>query len=285
VFTVDDLVYMPGHPSIFVAQVETDFLKVVRNALEGVEVTFLLDGEVVGAARTDNEGRAQLVEDVDPAAQTKTISAATRVRGKSLSVERPIHRWDSGKVIVVVDVDHTLARTDYESLLTDALDTESEPYADSQRVVSRLAEHYELVYVTARPRFLLQKTRDWLNRFGFPDAPLVTTRSVGALLQQAEKKRDLLARRKELWPNMLIGIGDKRTDAEAYAAVGLLSVMLAPAEVPPASDNLVMVANWTKLGEFFEGAADTLRDPQALRDVLARDAGQSLIMPEDVRDE
>lgn len=279
VLTADDMVYLPGRDTIFVAQVEEESPFLVRDGVENESVAFWLDGKTVGQARTDGEGRAQLVRRVDVSPEVTRYTARIQTATQTLRVDRPIHRWDPDKVIIVVDVDHTLSRTDFETLLTEPIDTKSEPYEGARQVLATLAERYELLYLTARPRFLLDKTRQWLGGHDFPDAPLVTTRSVGALLEQAEKKRDMLQRRKELWPNLLIGIGDKNTDIEAYAATGMLSVVLAPAEVPPGTPNVVMFADWSAIGRFFERHAATLQNPKNLRGVIDRDAGTELVIP------
>lgn len=279
VLTADDVVYMPDRDTIFVAQVEEESPFLVRDGVEKEAVTFLLDGKTVGHARTDSEGRAQLVKRVRISPDASQYTARIQTTTQTMDVDRPIHRWDPGKVILVVDVDHTLSRTNYETLLTEPIDTRSEPYDGAREVLTTLGERYELLYMTARPRFLLDKTRQWLHDHEFPNAPLVTTRSVSALLDQAEKKRDMLRRRKELWPNMLVGIGDKDTDIEAYSATRMLSVVLAPAELPSDAPNVVMFADWPAIGRFFDRHATTLESAKALRSLIQRDEGTQLVMP------
>jgi hypothetical protein len=279
VLTADDLVYMPGRATLLVAQVEEDSPFVVRDGVEDQEVVYVLDGVVVGRARTDGEGRAELVTRVDQPAAGADYGVTIKRARRTWRVDRPIHRWDATRVIVVVDVDHTLSQTDYSTLLTEPVDTESEPYEGAREVLTALDEAYELLYLTARPRFLLDKTREWLTRHGFPAAPLVTTRTVSDVLAQAERKRELLEQRKELWPNVLIGIGDKASDIEAYAATGMLSVIRAPADVSPDVPNVVLMADWTAIGRFFERQAETLADAEKLRGVIEREAGTALVMP------
>jgi phosphatidate phosphatase APP1 len=283
IFTADDLAVMPRKPTIFVAQLETDSIGGLRDGVENHEVVFMVDGSVVGTARTDAEGRAQLIDEIVIPTHVSTYRVKTQVVGRQLTVQRPIHRWDPDRVIVVVDIDHTVSDTDYETLLTETDDTGSVPYPNSRATLRALGGHYELLYLTARPRFLLEETRTWLKRHDFPEAPLVTVRTVSEVLDQTKHKRQLLTRRKELWPNMLIGIGDKEADVGAYAATGMLGVILAPANVPVAAKNTVLLPDWSAINRFFRVHQQTLRSIERLSELLERDAGAELALPAPTR--
>lgn len=282
VLTVEDIAYVPDRPTIFVAQLERETGLGMRDGLENEVVTFSLDGVALGEARTDDEGRAQFVHRFELAAGSKVFTTAAAVGHERLEVERPIHHWRADTIIVVVDVDNTVSRTDYGTLLTEEVDTESEPVAGAREVLWQLDEHYELLYLTARPRFLLDTTREWLARHEFPAAPIVTTASVSDVFDQAETKRELLRVRKELWPHLLIGIGDKEADIEAYSSLGMLGIVLGPpAEAPPERPNVIMLENWPAIGRFFAQHRETLRDPERLRDVVGQQHGRRLLGPEE----
>ncbi len=273
VLTADDVAYMPGCPTLFVAQLDEETPLGIRNAREGEAIAFYLDGTRVGQAATDEEGRAQLVRKVTAPSNARTWTTKARVGRRELKVDRPIHRWEPDRVILAVDIDHTVSQTDYADLLTDGLDTESQPHAGAMESLARLQKDYQLLYITARPRILLEKTRAWLRHNGFPDAPLITARSVGAMWEQAEIKRRMLSRRREIWPNLLIGIGDKEADVKAYGKNGMLSVILAPDETPidgPDTRNVVLLPDWPAIQSFFNEHAQMLRDSRRLSAQLER---------------
>ena len=86
------------------------------------------------------------------------------------------------------------------------------------RLLQRLAQRYELVYIGARPGFTLPVTEEWLRRAGFPPGEI--------LLGESQEER--LALVKELRPryDFIAGIGDRWDDNELHAELGCLSIIL-----------------------------------------------------------
>lgn len=273
--TVDDFAHVPGRPGLFVAQLEAETPFGVRDGVEDHTITFWLDDIRVGTARTDGEGRAELLVH-NPLPPKATYCAATaRIDQRELRDQRPVHAWTDGRVIIVVDVDDTLADTDYDDLLLDPIDTESRPYPGAADILQQLQQHYHVLYLTARPRFLLEKTRDWLRRHGFPRAPVMTAPTVSDVLKPETLKRRLLAQRRETWPNMLIGVGNQPTDTRAYVSVGMLSIFITD-RVHAAAPNVITRSDWSMIRRLFERHAGTLRSPQRLRRLLQHGEGGSL---------
>ena len=67
-----------------------------------------------------------------------------------------------------------------------------EPLREGLAVVSTLAQHSAIVYVTGRPESNRALTRDWLQRHGFPGAALHMRRA-GDRRPGAQMKSELLA--------------------------------------------------------------------------------------------
>lgn len=280
ILTADDVVYVPGQDSVFVAQLERDSIWRLRNAVEDQMITFSVGQRDVGMAKTDSEGRARLVAPITAITETDCVTVKTSLLHTFHGASRPIHRWDADRVIIVVDVDHTVCDTDFEELLLGETDVESTPLPGSVQTLRELAQDFHVLYMTARPRFLLEETRDWLAQQHFPHAPLVTARSVGDLANQADIKKEMLHWRRTVHPQILIGIGDKQSDAQAYDAANMLSIILLPSDLPSEDENLVAVPDWAALGAFFQKNAAVLQDESQLRELLEGGRGAELALPD-----
>lgn len=131
----------------------------------------------------------------------------------------------AGTKIFVTDVDGTLTTSEnaqFSSLFTG---TPPDANPDAATALSKLAARgYRPLYLTARPEWLVQASRDWLLQQGFPAGILhTTTGGTGALGNAATTfKSDeldaLLA--KGLVESYLIG--NTATDADAYDHAGVM---------------------------------------------------------------
>ncbi|WP_437819044.1 lipin/Ned1/Smp2 family protein [Sorangium sp. So ce1078] len=148
------------------------------------------------------------------------------VRGDLSSTDLFLEVLPRGAPMFVSDVDGTLTGTETEeftSLLTGALPgVQPHSAAAFHRLV---AKGYRPMYLTARPEWLVQRTRDFLDAYGFPPGIVHTTLGLtGALgedaaeyktaeLQQLFEKREMLP----AW-----AFGNTETDAEAYDNAGVM---------------------------------------------------------------
>ena len=88
----------------------------------------------------------------------------------------------------------------------------------SPQCLQELAQHYELVYIGARPAFTLPFTEEWLTQMGFPPGPVYlgeTQVERLALVRELRDKFDFVA-----------GIGDRWDDNELHLEIGCLSIIL-----------------------------------------------------------
>jgi alkaline phosphatase D len=130
-----------------------------------------------------------------------------------------------GRAMIVLDIDRTLS-TD------DVLERESTPYLNAARVVRRLHERFGVVYLTARPRFLpyVGMARDWLRNHGFPVSQIVMLMKPWDVLPwrhgiyKDEMIRHMVQHQRH---TPVIGIGDRKTDAQAYLENGITPLIIA----------------------------------------------------------
>jgi hypothetical protein len=175
-----------------------------------------------------------------------------------------------------VDIDETISATNYGTLI-DGMEEDigSQPLSGAAEAVGRLARRFNVLYVSARPRFLLEKTRRWLTRHGFPAGPVITTPSLAEAIRVQKFKGGTIAKLQALSDGLLIGIGNARTDSEAYAANGLLTVIIDDADSSRFRSHAVVVRNWAMVEKFFEANKDVLEAPARLRQAIA---GEELLL-------
>ncbi len=272
--TLDDVIRMDGRETLLVAVAEREPFVWIRDGIEDAEMAFLVDGELASIQRTDHEGRAQLLWRL-PETGTPRIEAELRLNGSSHRATADVFVWDDHRTVVAIDVDETLSATDYDDLLLDRIDKDSVPMPDAERVVSRLSERFHIVYLTARPRLLREKTRDWLDRHGFVRAPIVMAHGWSAVLDQAKTKRRVFALLQRQLPNFLVAIGDKQADVRASHETGVLPVIVSSRYRPRAgtTPETVVVRDWRGVEAFFEANRELLTRPARIRRVIEdRDA-------------
>lgn len=239
--------------------------------LAGVEVNFEADGRPLGSAVADARGLAQWCCHLPTDA--KMVQARAVVDGKSVTADARVFRWDPDRTIIVCDIDETISATSYSSLIADhPEDVGSTPFPDAADTLTDLSGRYNLIYMTARPRVLLNKTRRWLERHGFPPAPVVTTLSLAESVRAEKYKGTTIADLRCLASNLLIGIGNARTDSEAYAANGLLPILIDDADSDRFRAHAVVVRDWKMIRALFEANREVLERPEEIA-ALIRDEG------------
>lgn len=174
---------------------------------------------------------------------------------------------DSGqdRVGVIIDVDETISMTDYPSLIFGARTDKSKPYDRARNVLTNLSRQFDIIYLTARPQWLTGHTRKWLKDKGFPPGPVLTTARMVDVYWPGSFKKRVIAALRSISPNLLIGIGDRHTDAEAYAANGMLALVVNPRRSAVYPEHAEVLKDWSAIEAFFEEHVAVLRDPQALQ--------------------
>jgi hypothetical protein len=207
---------------------------------EVVDVWLLRDcttWEMLGTALTSDDGDNPTVEGVDdtggriffPIPEAKALGPGMHrvhlvVRGDLSTTDLFIEVVPAGTPVFVSDVDGTLTTSEteeYASLLTGAI-SPANPGAP-EALQTLVDKGYRALYLTARPEWLVGRTREFLDVRGFPRGLVHTTLGLtGALGSDASGfKTDELAMlaAKGMVPEY--AFGNTETDAAAYEAGGV----------------------------------------------------------------
>lgn len=278
--TVDDAIISPRDNKLHcVAYLQREPIFGIRHFSPGSGIEFKLGDQVVASARTSATGCAETYASYPQGGATR-LDAVADVLGTKYRGSASVFEWDDHRTIIVVDIDRTIARTDFDHLvLRDGADERSTPLAGSRRTMEMLARDCRFIYVTARPRFLLEKTRMWLEDEEFPPGPVIASPGLREAIQRTEYKLEVLAQLRKLWPTLLIGIGNSESDAEAYEKSGLLTLLVNQKRTETILPKTYGFRNWKALARFYEANRELLSDPAKLSEAVKHGRIESLIRP------
>ncbi len=260
-----DAMTTPGQPVRLVASLQGgDYLR----GMEGYLVGFYRVDHKIGECRTDDDGIAELTFTPDqPGLHVITARLEDPdVRKCAVpGVEIVVAAYAAERPMVVVDLDRTLVQSGFDAVLTG----QAEPMVGSQAVMDRLARDHTIIYLTHRPDSFNEQSKRWVRKHNYPLGVLLTS-SMGEFIRgSGAYKSARIEEMKKTWPRIRIGIGDKASDAKAYAANGLISIivlhpelMKTPGEIrawvrelrdlPPSVE---AVESWQQVGQIlFESA-------------------------------
>lgn len=180
------------------------------------------------------------------------------------------HAIPAPRPMLAVDVDETLSVTDYNSVLWGIGKDDSKPLPGAQAALNRLAHSFEIIYVTARSRSMKDTTEAWLSRHGFPNGRVVTSPTVGDFIFQGDFKRKVIEKLRRENPNLVVGIGDKVKDGQAYRASRMISVIVNPWRGQKYHADDVVCRDWSAVAEFFQANHEVLSNPRTLNESLSR---------------
>jgi hypothetical protein len=217
VFTGLDALALPGQTVYVSARLESG--RILRDQ-PGHVVTFYLDDKLYQSAATDEEGVATVAFTPDKPGNYR-FRAALSPKGLSHAPPEPVtvlvacRRAD--EPIIIVDLDRTIVADGYKEVVKGT----ARPMRDSQAVLAKLSKRYTVVYLTQRPEFLDTRSKVWLRGHDYPEGPLLAS-EIKALLKSNEsyKSREI-ANLAGSFRRIEFGIGDKSSDAKAYAENGL----------------------------------------------------------------
>jgi hypothetical protein len=266
VLTVDDAVVMRGDKTRLAACLEREPVLWLSKDVEDAPVEFYVDEQRIGETKTDEDGVAAVERKLDP--QVRRYEARAWAGFRELQATGRVFTWDRERVIIAVDIDHTIADTDYEQLLAHHSEDDSDPIKHSVKALHALARDYQIAYLTSRPRFLIDKTRAWLREEGFPAGPVITSVRTRDLVQPGRFKSEKLHALRKAWPTLLIGIGNQSSDAEAYGANGMLTLMLPGKDGGDVGPHAIVFRDWKGLARFCEANRETLTSADRLKEAI-----------------
>lgn len=268
VLSVDDALVGDGDRTVHVnVYVEREGAFGLRPGIEDVPVQVFLDGGAGTSGESDKTGQASVECVLPPGKRLRTIRASGVVRGERLEATGRLFRIRRDRTLIAIDIDDTISETEFDELLTEKRDTESDPISGSRRALKELAEDYQLIYLTARPRGLYGTTRRWLEEHKFPAGAIVVSARTGDVFKQADYRQRALLELRSRFPNLLIGIADRTADAGAQAANSMMSVLIR--EEPPTGElpaNTLVFEKWRHARRFFESYRRELADPKRLEE-------------------
>jgi hypothetical protein len=259
VLVVDDAMELEDGRTRFVAFAERE-IGFFFSGVEGVEVRFSIDGREVATARSDERGVAMTLAQID--AGKESFVAEASIGGESLRSEGNIVQWRSDRTLVACDIDATISDTSLEALFFEQADEKSQPIPGSVEVLHEIVQDYDLVYFTARPRFTLEKTRHWLDTHGYPTAPVLTSLTASDAIAETRYKRHAIRKLREVFPNLLIGIGNSKIDSQGYGANGMLSLIVNRPGHTLYDSHVVEFHDWSQLRTFMQVNHGVLQMPE-----------------------
>ncbi len=201
--------------------------------LEGEDVTVWLQTRPCGpwvpvaTARTDDDGKARFSV---PAARVPSVGAypfQAVVRGDLTRAYGTIFVVDHGTPAVVFDIDGTLTTSDLQLAAQIVLGDDPAMRDGADQVARAYARAGFLpIYVSGRPYFLREASRDWLRRHRFPRGVLVTTDTLGESSPSEDGVGAFKLQRLEELENgagldLRYAYGNASTDVCAYARAGI----------------------------------------------------------------
>lgn len=146
------------------------------------------------------------------------------LRGNNEHVESYVEVLPPKNAIVLTDIDGTLTAFE-EAAATEILGIHPESHVGAADMMRSFYHRgYNIFYLTARPAFLMERTRLWLNKRGFPPGAIHTTSFVqGAVGEAAAKFKvdELLLLKKNTGVVPSYAFGNKPSDVKAFADAGI----------------------------------------------------------------
>jgi hypothetical protein len=240
--SADDLLALPGSRIRLVARVERYLIRFVDPPVRGERVEFLEGDRLVGEAVTDALGFASIEIDAGPVGRRR-FTVRTRRAAEVLMVDV----LPADAPVLVLDIDHTITTVStFRMAFTTNRKTGHLP--DAVETIRRLARRFAVVYLTARDRSFLGKTRGWFVLQGLPDGPIFLRRQRFWSQKSFDHKLERLAELKKTH-RCVAGVGDLSGDARAYLATGMSAFLMDPAGVLPDIEGAMRVRGWKDLEE------------------------------------
>ncbi|MCA8912756.1 MAG: alkaline phosphatase family protein [Planctomycetes bacterium] len=193
-----------------------------RKADAGTQWQYVTDGQ------TNNDGRVYF-NYPGGMGSAGTYFVRMVVYGDLTKADMLVRVIDQVTPCAVFDIDGTLTINDEQVIsqyLGDFLDLNNVPtmYDNANKVAAQLAKQgYDIVYMTARPYWLSDASRVWLQRKGFPLGQVYTYSGAGIAsgTTASDYKRDKLNDMTAAGADFNLAFGNADTDITAYAQAGI----------------------------------------------------------------
>lgn len=227
-----DAVTVPGKTVSLEAKFEKGWGRFIRPDIKREFVSFTIDGASIGQDKTNDQGKASVHWTPKKAGlfrfKAKLVKRKFTVTG-TIRVLKPRNK------VIVVDIDGTISNMSV--LMLPFRGDRAKAFPDSSNILRSLAKTHSIVYLTARDDSFSTLTEAFLTRHKFPEGTIIYNEYGGktkaALGNQLNPKNHgkfkfgVLKRLKRQGLNLVAGIGNAKTDAEAYRKAKLTSYIRA----------------------------------------------------------
>ncbi|HYE97893.1 MAG TPA: hypothetical protein VEJ18_03235 [Planctomycetota bacterium] len=243
--TPRDLLIPSDEPAVLEIEVERRYAPFVDPPAAGVRVEVEGHGETVTGA----DGLARVPLGI---LAPGTHALRVRVSGAppARDVEAIVRSVPPDSTVFITDIDRTIADVSPAGFIL-LPNRWVRPLPGAREALTALAARMEIVYLSARDHGFLAKTRRWLKRSGFPEAPLYLRRgtrfwTVGSQEHKVARLGELRSR----FRNIRAGVGDLPGDIHAYTSHGIPAVIISPRTYPGLPESTVRVTDWTAILEW-----------------------------------
>jgi LNS2 (Lipin/Ned1/Smp2) len=181
----------------------------------------------LGQPLTDSDGRIAAPVPSTILAQPGVYEVRLQVLGDASQTRAYVWALPRGTHLALTDVDGTMTSSDAQ-LFQQILDGSHVPVAypgATSLTTAHAGRGQVLLYLTGRPYYLTQRTRDWLTNLGFAAGPVHVTDSNGEAVPTqggvGDFKKRYLADLLAAGYLIDVGYGNATTDVYAYLGAGL----------------------------------------------------------------
>jgi len=222
----------------------------LRGDLRNANVTISVNGEQIAKVVTDEQGVARAsYMPKELGVYTIVFECEEGTDYSEAKASSTLFCRDKTKPAIVIDIDHTIADIAMERFLVTRT-KDIKPLPGAQEVLDELSKTYDLIFLTARDKHLLHRTKAWLDHNRFPSAPVIFRDMSREAFSESKFKTEKIAQIKATWTNITCGIGDKLSDAQAYLANGLKTIIISPKEELPKQAHSVQ--QWQQIKELLK---------------------------------
>jgi hypothetical protein len=254
--TVEDRVCRAGGTVDLVATLELRGVSILNEELEHRRLSFFLDGRLLGTADTDDDGYAAVSHTFAEPGLHRLVVAYERDGRHRAEAPAGVFVWREAAPILIVDVDGTVEQTRKRYLILASSADRSPPEDGAAEVLGRLARSFRIAYLTGRPREFIPKTCDWLGRNGLPPGPVLTWDLHKDPWSRSAFKEHRIDDLQADFTAVVVGVGDRETDHQAYRDRGLFSIILDRRNPPRRIEGGVRLPDWSAIGELFDRNPD-----------------------------
>ncbi|MDF1660720.1 MAG: hypothetical protein P1V97_03055 [Planctomycetota bacterium] len=223
-----DAVTVPGKTVTLGAKFEKNWGPWVRPDIKKEMVSFTIDGASIGQDKTDGQGKAHVQWTPKKAGVFQFNALLVK---RKFTVTGTIRVLEVKNKVLVFDIDGTISDMSEWLILFRGHKARAFPHAP--KLLQALAKDYSIVYLTARDDSFSSLTEAFLKRHKFPKGTIIyneygggTDDELGNQLNpknHAKFKLAVLKKLKKQGLNLVAGIGNAKTDAEAYTKAKISS--------------------------------------------------------------